>query len=414
MKKGKNMKNGELETAKASGFETMRSRIYSAMDYNRKFLHNMAFQMRTSLNAIMGFSEILSTEDLSDDQISIASEINGASKSLSRLINDVIFLTAMDVNKDNVQMGSCSLGQVIEELRSVMDHDARSKGLELRITQTGNIPDMINTVPRYLRQCLTRLGKLTISFSQREYVCVKAQLMQDKFVRFEFSGGGIDLDEDARAHLFEPFAEDLHEIYSEFDDSGLGFAIVSRLAECINANLTVTDEPGNDVLFTLSVPVSASQNQPHSSKMVEDFIKAKENQSTGDIPKKTEGKPRILLAEDNPSNQTLVKILLTRIGCEVSTVSDGRGAVEKVDSEDFDVILMDMRMPNMTGDEAIDVIRGKGCQTPIVALTALDEEHIAQKLDADKINGCVYKPVDSNKLYEKISEFVQLPEKTHI
>lgn len=71
-------------------------------------------------------------------------------------------------------------------------------------------------------------------------------------------------------------------------------------------------------------------------------------------------------------------------------------------------------MPNMSGDQAIDLIRQKGCQTPIIALTALDEEHLAKKLDDDKINGCVYKPVNSSKLYEKISEFVQLPEKTHI
>lgn len=375
--------------------------VFSAIEKNNQFLTNMAYQMRTALNAITGFSEILAMDELQYEQKEHVFEINRASRALTHLLNDVIDFTRISQQK-TCDVRDCNIAEILDEIKSVIGFRAESKGIELKVIKSDMAVQSIKTNNRNLLDSITRLADMTIKLAKTDMVEIRVKSDCPEFVVFEFCGGNIALTEDVITDLFKPFSSNLDEVYKDIEDTGLGFAVAAKLCHSIGADLSVGQV---GTLFVLTIPSGCALEEPQRSRLVEEFIKQKKTQRTFE-PTKLDRSPRILVAEDNPSNQMVIKILLGRMGCEVDVVYNGVEAVEKACSEDYDAILMDIRMPEMDGIEAAGIIIDKGVVCPIIALTAMDESDIDNNSQRCRFDAHIYKPIDAEVLKTVLGRFL--------
>ena len=375
--------------------------VFSVIERNNQFLTNMAYQMRTALNAITGFSEILAMDELQYEQKEHVFEINRASRAVAHLLNDVIDFTKISPQKD-CDIRDCNIDEVLDEIKSVIGFRAESRGVALKIVKKADMPvQNIKTNHRSFLECITRLADMTVKLANTDTVEIRVKSDCPEFIVFEFCGGNIALHEDIIKDLFEPFSVNLDEVYKDIEDTGLGFAVAAKLCHSIGADISVGQV---GTLFVLTVP-SGGVLEPQRSRLVDEFIKQKKTQKDFE-PMKLNRSPRILVAEDNSSNQMVIKLLLGKIGCETDIVSNGVEAVEKACSEDYDAILMDIRMPEMDGIEAAGIIIDKGVVCPIIALTALDESQLDNNSQHSRFDAHIYKPIDAESLKNVLGRFL--------
>jgi signal transduction histidine kinase/CheY-like chemotaxis protein len=374
-----------------------------------QFLATMSHEIRTPMNSILGFSELLAEEPLSDSQKEYVQLIRNSSNTLLTLINDILDFSKIEAGKLAVQKTQTPLHVLLEEMESMFRPPAVAKGLELAVLQCEEIPRTIHTDPVRIRQCLINLINNAIKFTQtgHVYVNVSRKQQQDKtFIQFDIEDTGIGIAPDKQDKIFELFTQADNTTSQKYGGTGLGLAISKKLAKLLGGELTVISQPGVGSVFTITIDAGpvGEENSWNKYERAEEI--QKEPQPKPIPPKKGEAK-KILLAEDNPVNQQLMQVLLRKMGYEINLVENGKLAVEALEKASYDIILMDIQMPEMNGLEATRAIRQKGIKTPIVAITANalkgDRE---QCLEA----GCddyLSKPVDKYDLEEMINKYLQ-------
>lgn len=376
---------------------------------NSNMLANMAYEMKTSLNAITGFSEILLTDDLNQEQLGHINEINNASKGLTSLINDVIEFSKFNVKEISAKIENCDLNATLDMIRAVNVSTFYEKGIEFEITKASDIPSEISCDSRYFKGILNRLTYLTIKLADTGTIKIDVS-KNNGCVDFKFSGSNLEIDEAVSKDIFAPFSLIENNRSFEVGDIGLGFALVDKMAHIINSTVLVSPGEMGQASILLSVPIQPDVSQSKQrSKLVDEYISKASNKRKVMEPKAIEGKPNILVAEDNPSNQVVIKILLKRMGCDVTVVSYGDEAVEFAKTENFDLILMDMRMPRMDGGQASHLIRQAEIDVPIIALTAMDQSEVIDEYGDGILDDYISKPIDKNNLVDVISRYIVLP-----
>jgi CheY-like chemotaxis protein/anti-sigma regulatory factor (Ser/Thr protein kinase) len=294
-------------------------------------------------------------------------------------------------------------------MESMFRPPAVTKGLELAVLQCEELPTTIHTDPVRIRQCLINLINNAIKFTQtgHVYVNVSRKQQQDKtFIQFDIEDTGIGIPLDKQDKIFELFNQADNTTSHKYGGTGLGLSISKKLTELLGGELTVISQPGVGSVFTMTIDAGQVGEASSWNK----YERAEEVQKEPQLkPTPTENREAkiILLAEDNPVNQQLMKVLLKKMGFEVTLVENGKLAVEALGKASYDIILMDIQMPEMNGLEATRTIRQNGIKTPIVAITANalkgDRE---QCLEA----GCddyLPKPVDKHDLEDMINKYLQ-------
>ncbi len=387
------------EQLQKTSVSSQKSGALAAIEQNNRFLGNLAYQMRTALNAITGFSEILSMDSPRDDQKEHVYEINRASKGLTKLVNDVIEFTKIDgqLAKQNRE---CILDEIVEEIKSTVGFRAELKGIIFEIEKAENLPASIVAHSRYLKDCIIKLAESLIKFDTSEKVIIRIAKKADEDIEFRFDAKGVELDDHTKRELFEPFLDNLENCYRDIEDTGLTFPIASKLADSIGASLFIPED-GNSI-FILNVPIGSPAGR---SKLVDEYIKVKAR-NRNIQPKELDGPGRILVAEDNVSNQAVIEILLKRLGFIVDVVSNGKQAVKFACENDYDLILMDVKMPEMDGFSAATSIREKGILLPILALTAMDEAEVLDSEQGCHFDGQISKPIDAVKMETALSKYL--------
>ena len=379
----------------------------SASRAKSDFLSNMSHEIRTPLTAIIGFSEALLANDFSkQEHKDITSKIVRNGKHLQQIIDDILDLSKIESGRLELEKVNTSLFVVMEEIDSMLGVCARDKGLEFRINYHFPLPEQIQTDPTSLKQILINLVSNAIKFTVEGFVQVDVRC-DDTYrnIIFEVSDSGIGMKHQEVEHVFDPFTQADSTTTRKYGGTGLGLSISSKLAIANGGKLTCVSEAGKGSHFTLSITNNVIDGVAVVTSLEEIDTR---NEKLHDH---VEIKPlagNVLLVEDNPDNQQLVKMYVRKTGARLDIVANGQEGVDKALATDYDLIIMDMQMPVLDGLEAIKLLRKNGYAKPVISLTANAMLSHREKCLAAGANDYLVKPIDLAKFYETLNRY--LPE----
>ena len=368
-------------------------KVTTANQAKSDFLANMSHEIRTPMNAIVGFAEVLDDGPLTPEQKDHIDIIKDAARSLLKTVNDILDISKIEAGRLDVEIGQCRLDRLLNSIESMMRPQAEEKSLEFLVAANGALPPVIRTDALRLRQCLVNLVHNAIKFTDHGHVCINANLQQDNrkaHIRFDIEDTGIGIAAEDRQTIFESFVQAKNHPGS-FAGTGLGLTITKHLAGLLGGSLSLTSELGRGSVFSLVIPagVDIDATRPAESPAPQPK-ESLEEIGLGGVT--FEG--RVLVAEDTQTDQMLIKLLLEKMGFDVTVVRDGREAVGKAHNGQFDLIFMDVHMPNMDGCEAARALRKKNVATPIIALTADAMKGDDRKCLAAGCNDYLPKPIE--------------------
>ncbi|MHC4125162.1 MAG: hybrid sensor histidine kinase/response regulator [Planctomycetota bacterium] len=396
--------NLRLETS-AEQANVMARQAVVADHAKSQFLANMSHEIRTPMNAIIGFCEVLAEESLTEEQSSYVEIIRDSGENLLKLINDILDFSKIEAGKLETEMAECSLKKVMAVVESLMRPEAAKKSLEFEILQCGQLPEVIETDRVRLCQCLLNLISNAIKFTEEGHIYVNVSLQQNDskpFICFEVEDTGIGIPAEKQDTIFEGFMQADDTTTRKFGGTGLGLAITKQLAKLLGGKVTMVSEASKGSVFTLTISAGVDiTSQPSFDKYgyageLHEQVEDPEHQFSGEV----------LVAEDCKNNQALIKLLLERTGLKVTIAEDGVQAVEQAKSRSFDIIFMDIQMPNMNGYDATKILRKEGLQTPIIAIKAHAIKGDDEKCITAGCDDYLSKPINRTELYDIVSKYL--------
>lgn len=393
--------------------EELRSAKEEADAANRaksRFLANMSHEIRTPMTAILGYADLLMDPRINaSNRNNYSAIIHRSGEHLLTLINDILDLSKIESGKFLLEMKQCNLVSLLADVASLMRPRAESRGVSFLVEFTGELPETVLTDGARLRQAVINLVGNAIKFTERGSVRVVTTFLRDwhgdqPAVKIEVIDTGIGIRPEVLPNLFQPFNQGDSKIAQRFGGTGLGLAISRHIAQMLGGDLDLTSVWGQGSTFTLTIPTGDLDGIAILQRPTE-----VEQETSGQVWRATTkdlNGVRILLAEDGYDNRELIRTVLCTAGAEVETAENGRIALEKTESGVFDVILMDMNMPEMDGYEATRNLRDRGYIGPILALTANAMAGDSAQCLAAGCNEHMAKPINRTHLIRTIARYV--------
>jgi signal transduction histidine kinase/CheY-like chemotaxis protein len=368
-----NKRTTELRAANLKLQHTNNDLIESSNAKGR-FLATMSHEIRTPLTSIIGYTDgiLLGDIDKSEQErvIKIIAE-NG--QHLLKVINNILDISKIEVNKLEFESIPTPLFSVLAHIESIVSKRARDKSLAFHLEYQYPLPAQIYTDPTRLKQILFNLTNNAIKFTEQGFISLFVAV-KDGSLQIQVKDSGEGMSQQQQIQLFQPFSQADSSINRRFGGTGLGLSISQLLAKGLGGNISVQSAPRKGSTFTLDIILSVVQDSLWINN-VQQIWEATPILSVKPVVLPNFAGSRVMLADDHPSNRELISLLLKRMNITVVEAENGKQALETIFYQNFDLILMDIHMPQMDGTAALKEIRATGNYTPVIALTANNMKH---------------------------------------
>ncbi|MGK0387263.1 MAG: CheY-like chemotaxis protein/nitrogen-specific signal transduction histidine kinase [Patiriisocius sp.] len=388
-------KNTELQLAKEKAEKASLAKA--------QFLSTITHELRTPLYAVTGLTHLLMEENPKKHQEEHLNSLKFSGEYLLSLINNILDLNKLEANKVEVEKTTFDLKKRINDVLVALKKSADDKQTVLKFEYDDSIPEKLSGDPLKLSQILINLIGNSVKFTQNGEVVVRVRKIDQHNrsikLNFEIQDNGVGISKKKQKTIFETFSQGSLQINRKFGGTGLGLSIVKNLLELMNSKIQLESQlgEGSKFWFNLNVEVSEESVVPE----------------IGDTPKNLidysylEGK-KVLVVEDNKINQMITKKILEKNKMVCQVADNGTDAVQLVEENRFDVVLMDIHMPGISGIEATQKIRGFNKDIPIIALTAVTIDENLDEFYRAGFNEIIPKPFKPEEFFEKIFNTISL------
>lgn len=370
-----------------------------------ELLASSSHDLRTPMNSILGFADILLDTSLDDEQQEYVKTIRQAAQGLLELINDILDFSRIEAGKLKIEIISCEIAKIVQEIRGMLEMQARTKGLDFLIEIDKQLPPTLFTDPTRLKQCLINLIGNAVKFTDSGHVALRIvadNRAEQPCVRFDVEDTGIGIAPDKQEVIFKSFSQADISTSRQYGGTGLGLTITRQLAGLLGRDIRLTSEPGRGSTFSLTLPLFVPK--PAENGLA--AVGRRARQRTTDAGA---CRGRILLAEKTFPSQLTLTLMMRRIGLDVQLASSAGQLLQTIEQEAFDLIFLDEGLGAEDLETLLYTIRYQMPQTPIIAVCEQDSEQ-NQHWQQRGFDACLTRPLSRERLYRVIDQY--LPERS--
>jgi CheY-like chemotaxis protein/nitrogen-specific signal transduction histidine kinase len=391
-------RTAELRSANADMIVS-RDKAMEASRAKSEFLANMSHEIRTPMNGVVGMCQLLEMTKLTEEQREYVETLKVSSHNLLSIINDILDLSKIEANKIALAAEEFNLVQCLDHVAKTQRPLLEGKGVALKVDLADDIPRLVIGDELRTQQILLNLLSNAVKFTRQGEVVFKARIAEHRYgsvvLRVEVRDTGIGIPPDAQGKIFDPFAQEGDSICRQFGGTGLGLTISRHLAESMGGSIVVDSLPGSGSCFTVTLPFTLCEGPQTTA-----FSGLLAGATQEDRPL------RILLVDDHPINSKYESTLLGKLGHQVSMAQNGQECLALLAKETFELVLMDIQMPVMNGEQALQAMRAslkpEVSGLPVIALTAYAMDGERSRFVDQGFDGYLSKPLVVDELLSEI------------